>query len=95
MGNIRLAGRRGEALERFWSGKTDAAHALAEIDGRVVPAPTPKPCEFCGGTGVMYVVACTHGMQRGDRTRCTPACLGPETCAGCWGKGVEKEDTGR
>jgi hypothetical protein len=35
---IRLAGRRGEALNRFWAGETDAAHALAEIDGRLVPA---------------------------------------------------------
>jgi hypothetical protein len=41
MGNIRLAGRRGEALNRFWAGKTDAAHALAEMRGHV-PAPLPS-----------------------------------------------------
>jgi hypothetical protein len=41
---MRLAGRRGEALERFWAGETDAFPALAEIGGRIVPAPSaPLP----------------------------------------------------
>jgi hypothetical protein len=91
---IKLRGQRGEALNRFWAGETDAAHALAEMRGFrceiSVEAREPKACEFCGGTGVMEVAACTHGMHRGDRTRCTPACLRPETCAGCLGSGVEK-----
>jgi hypothetical protein len=42
--SIKLRGQRGEALNRFGAGETDAAHALAEIGGRVVPAPSsPLP----------------------------------------------------
>jgi hypothetical protein len=101
MARMRLAGRDGRsehALESFWAGRTTAQEAVRGVSKPApqfrceIPADAhePKQCSFCDGTGVMEVAGCAHGTGR-DRTKCSPACLRPEGCPGCFGTGVEQE----
>jgi hypothetical protein len=48
-----------------------------------------RKCTFCDGSGSVSVAACSHGARRGDPA-CSDACLKPQTCAGCFGSGVER-----
>jgi DnaJ-class molecular chaperone len=91
---IRLAGRRGEALNRFWAGKTDAAHALAEMRGvRSQPAAPATEGAFDG----FLRRAAEDCINGGDRTASRPAqniCVecegasGNADCPDCHGTGV-------
>jgi hypothetical protein len=85
--SIKLRGQRGEALNRFWAGETDAAHALAEMRGHATESkatpssfdPPAKPtycCVDCGGSGALVTMVDEAGHIR------------EEECCYCGGTGV-------
>jgi hypothetical protein len=102
---LTLTGKRGDALESFWAGRTTAREALDAMKSNTpseIAKPSAAPVSGCDATfppepkkcwlcdGTGEVTNHNCGHDPRRGQKCSESCARVETCVNCWGLGVER-----